>query len=494
MKVSILRLGSIAALAALGVAATAEAQRTAYVTHFGGDVATFRIGAAGELIPVEIIPGVGNSLRGIAITPDGRAAYVVDSDLATITAFSIGDDGGLIPLASPLETDPGANVPPTAQCAPPATTLISPCPFGVAVTPNGRWVYVTNSESNTVSMFQVHRDGHLTRLGTPVPAGGIGPRGLAVSPNGERLYVAHRNTDAISVFAIEHNGTLTLRGPAVQLRGCTPTPGNPPMAQCSPFWVSITPDGRWLYVTNFVSGDVATFAIAKDGDLTEVHRLVVGPRPEAIAMTSDVRFLYVGLIDDNLIRAFSVDEDGALRVNGSFPVCEQWQTRAACGAVSVALAADRNVYTVTVFKPVNDALSFRIEPDGNLTQIGVVPTGGSGRPQAQALAIRPNQGPVASLRPAGGTVATPIQFDASGSVDSDGQIDRYDWDFGDGQILLDGGSNPSHAYAAPGRYRVTVTVTDNENCSDIQVFTGQTAMCNGSRAANGSRVVQVRVP
>lgn len=40
----------------------------------------------------------------------------------------------------------------------------------------------------------------------------------------------------------------------------------------------------------------------------------------------------------------------------------------------------------------------------------------------------------------------------------------YAWEFGDGSTTTE--SNPSHQYSAPGTYTVTLTTTDNQNCSD----------------------------
>jgi large repetitive protein len=51
-------------------------------------------------------------------------------------------------------------------------------------------------------------------------------------------------------------------------------------------------------------------------------------------------------------------------------------------------------------------------------------------------------------------------FDASGSSDSDGTINSYWWDFGDGSPLAVG-STSTHIYAQNGSYRVTLTVIDN---------------------------------
>ncbi|MGD8885477.1 MAG: PKD domain-containing protein, partial [Gammaproteobacteria bacterium] len=59
-------------------------------------------------------------------------------------------------------------------------------------------------------------------------------------------------------------------------------------------------------------------------------------------------------------------------------------------------------------------------------------------------------------------VGDDITFDGTGSTD-DGEIVRYDWDFGDGAVAMDAGPNPTHSYNAEGIYGVVLTVTDNEN-------------------------------
>jgi PKD repeat protein len=51
------------------------------------------------------------------------------------------------------------------------------------------------------------------------------------------------------------------------------------------------------------------------------------------------------------------------------------------------------------------------------------------------------------------------------SEDDDGTIDGRHWDFGDGKST-DNELNPSHTYAAPGDYRVKLTVTDNGGLTD----------------------------
>ena len=50
-----------------------------------------------------------------------------------------------------------------------------------------------------------------------------------------------------------------------------------------------------------------------------------------------------------------------------------------------------------------------------------------------------------------------LGFDGATSRDRDGRIVSYDWIFGDGKSS--GSSRPSHKFASPGRYTVTLTVT-----------------------------------
>lgn len=77
----------------------------------------------------------------------------------------------------------------------------------------------------------------------------------------------------------------------------------------------------------------------------------------------------------------------------------------------------------------------------------------------------PNVAPVARL----GHQCSLLEcsFDGSSSTDPDGSIASFTWDFGDGST--GSGDRPTHTYAAPGTYSVTVTVADNDGAANSQV-------------------------
>jgi PKD repeat protein len=74
----------------------------------------------------------------------------------------------------------------------------------------------------------------------------------------------------------------------------------------------------------------------------------------------------------------------------------------------------------------------------------------------------PNQAPVAAF---GSSCEDAVcEFDASTSVDPDGSIVGYAWDFGD-DTAPGTGVGASHVYAASGTYPVTLTVTDDRGAT-----------------------------
>lgn len=71
-------------------------------------------------------------------------------------------------------------------------------------------------------------------------------------------------------------------------------------------------------------------------------------------------------------------------------------------------------------------------------------------------------------RPQAGEI---VEFDASASLDFDGEIISYEWDFdADGRTDATGVS-AQYTFASSGAYAITLTVTDDGGNSDALTYT-----------------------
>jgi hypothetical protein len=97
---------------------------------------------------------------------------------------------------------------------------------------------------------------------------------------------------------------------------------------------------------------------------------------------------------------------------------------------------------------------------------------GGGYSPGEPPATPPNAKPIAKASPDvpyQGLVNTDIIFDGSGSVDSDGNITAWFWDFGDGTTGT--GMTIAHAFSFVGTYTVNLTVTDDDKAKDFDTTT-----------------------
>ncbi len=77
----------------------------------------------------------------------------------------------------------------------------------------------------------------------------------------------------------------------------------------------------------------------------------------------------------------------------------------------------------------------------------------------------PNVAPTAAATatPTAGQAPLEVAFDSAGSVDTDGTIESYEWDFGDSNA--GSGATTSHTYTTAGTYTATLTVTDDDGAT-----------------------------
>ena len=84
-----------------------------------------------------------------------------------------------------------------------------------------------------------------------------------------------------------------------------------------PKYVAVSPDGRYLIVSNWCSAAVSVVSLAKD---REVHRIPVGPYPRGIAINKDSSIAYVAVMGSNTVAAINLRTFGVHMITvGSNP-------------------------------------------------------------------------------------------------------------------------------------------------------------------------------
>jgi len=160
-------------------------------------------------------------------------------------------------------------------------------PTGIALLPSKKFLYAINSSSfaDSISIFNVASDGTLA-LSTSTPAGD-GPNDAVIDPSGKYLLVTNSFGDNVSVYSIDpSSGALS------------EVAGSPFPANISPAEILITPSGKFVYVTNPTIGVITAFSFS-NGVLTKVPGspfssiLGGGGGAFGLAVNESEQFLYV---------------------------------------------------------------------------------------------------------------------------------------------------------------------------------------------------------
>jgi len=448
------------------IASPAAAQRTLYVTNASGSTIAARTidkptGALSLVSGSPYTAGGGTPL-GVVVSPSGNHLYTGNANGHNVSAFSINQSTGALTAVAGSPFASGGN----------GTS-------GIAINPSGTRLYATNDTGGSVSAFSINQStGALTAIaGSPFAAGTL-PEGIAIDPAGTHLFVANINSDNISVYDINQStGVLT------------PVSGSPFAAGDAPLGLTVNPAGTRLFVPNRSSDNIGVYDINQStGALTPVSGspFAAASAPRRIATNPTGTHLFAATGSTNDIRAYAIDQStGALTPIAGSPFA------AGTFPMSVSLDPTGSYLYASNLSSSNVSAYDVDQSTGALTSLAGSPFTGFSGPNILSTAITPDQPPTASLTADGQQAGQDSSFDASASTDPDGTVEQFDWDFGDGTTLTDGGATPTHTYAAGGEYTVRLTVTDDEGCSTELIWQGQSAYCNGSAVATTTQQVTI---
>lgn len=186
----------------------------------------------------------------IAVTPDGRFAYLSRRGANRVTVIDIGTMGLVATIPVGLE------------------------PHAVAVSADGSRVYVTEIRSHSISVIDT-----ATYDVTSFFAGRM-PWGIALTAEGDKALVVNRGSGAL--WAIDLAAHIA----------------NAVVVDREPVEVAIAPDGQTAYVTSTIDNTVVPIAMPS----LEVQRSIpVGLFPRGLAITPDSREVFVANSNDDSI-------------------------------------------------------------------------------------------------------------------------------------------------------------------------------------------------
>jgi 6-phosphogluconolactonase len=153
--------------------------------------------------------------RHFITSSDNKFVYVLSELTGTVTTFSLNSDTGLL-----TEVSSASGLPPESKLVPgaprgPVGTRNTDNDIWAAdlhLTPNGKFLYMTERTSNSLATFSVDgASGKLIFLGSAPTE--KQPRGFAIDPKGRFLVVSGEKSDTISAYAIdEASGAVKLIG------------------------------------------------------------------------------------------------------------------------------------------------------------------------------------------------------------------------------------------------------------------------------------------
>src|SRR5215469_4480178 len=181
----------------------------------------------------------------------------------------------------------------------------------------GKFLFVGNTASNNVSAFQIDRTtGKLTPVAGSPFATGTQPEGMALVSGANLLFAANNIGNSISAFHIDPmSGALSI------------VAGSPFTGVAAPFGVATDIAGQFLFVTNLNANAVSVFSIdSSSGELTQVmgSPFPTGSTPIGLATDPMGSFVFVGDHMSNAVSPFSVDPNrGSLSPVTPLPALSQ---------------------------------------------------------------------------------------------------------------------------------------------------------------------------
>jgi 6-phosphogluconolactonase (cycloisomerase 2 family) len=170
-----------------------------YQAESSSMVAAFKLNDQGMLTKMSDAPAFGPV--GLSWNPNGNRLYVSTFRGASVLSFGISDGGKLMPMQKLKDSE-------TAAC-------------WTCVNAKGDRLYLANFVSNSVSTYSLDEMGEAKFLGAVMRpnVSGNDTKDMALSPDGKFLYVLGTNSKRVDAFMIDVDGTLKFSSSTKSMMG-----------------------------------------------------------------------------------------------------------------------------------------------------------------------------------------------------------------------------------------------------------------------------------
>lgn len=255
-------------------------------------------------------------------------------------------------------------------------------PMFLAVHPDGERVYVANrTDGGTVSAFAVDRSDGSLKHRADRSSEGVGPCYVSVDPAGRYAFVANYGGASAAMYPLDDAGDLGPACDVVRHEGSGPVAAR--QAEPHPHSAVPGPDGRFLYVPDLGTDEVAIYRIDADDDrLRPADRAAVtlppGTGPRHLAFGPDGEYGYlVGELDSTVTALARDATTGALEPVASASTLPDDAREADNSPADVHVHPDGPVYVSNRGHQSVAAFEAFDASESGLRSLGHTPTGGA---------------------------------------------------------------------------------------------------------------------
>jgi 6-phosphogluconolactonase len=183
------------------------------------------------------------------------------------------------------------------------------------------WVFIPDLGENAVFQYRYDPEGKRLSHETYIPfAAGSGPRHMAMHPALDICYVSNELFNTVCVARLDASDPLAVKARLIPVQYESTLDGRPGVSYVSE--IKLSPDARFLYVSNRGHNSLAIFSVLPDGRLERAGLVSTGGKfPRHFAITPDGKAMIVTNQDSGHVRVFARDANtGALEMTKE--VCE----------------------------------------------------------------------------------------------------------------------------------------------------------------------------